>query len=339
MAETPPIPAAPEGPLHIAPGPHAFSGSLTTRRMMIDVLIALAPSVLWSIILFRHYAVVALVLTVASCMAAEWLFMKMRGRKATLGDFSAVVTGVILALSLPAVVGSLTGWYVCIVGGFAAVGLGKIVFGSIGQNIFNPAMVGRAFVMLAFAALLGAGGYVIADSAVDAVTQATPMTVIKQGLGDPSTVSLLVGTTNGSLGEVNAIACLLGGAYLIFRRTAAWQIPAGVVISAAVIAGIAQLLGATGSATVLDHLVGGSLLFGAFFIATDPVSSPLTHKGRWIFGIGVGTLIMIIRLASSYPEGVMFSVLLMNAVVPLINRWTIPTPVGGPVPVRAPAKA
>jgi electron transport complex protein RnfD len=336
-AKTPPANEAEHPPpsLPVAPGPHLSSGKLTTRRMMLDVLIALAPPVLWSIWMFRAYAVGALVLSVGSCLVAEWLFMKMRGRKAQLHDLSAVVTGVILAMSLPAVAGG-KGWYVCVVGGFVAIGLGKVVFGSLGQNIFNPAMVGRAFVVLAFTGLLGAstGGYVQPDSTIHAITQPTPLTVMKQGLADVSTVKLLNGSINGSLGEVHAIACLLGGAYLVLRRTASWQIPAGVIAAVVVIGGIAQPLGALGKVTVVDHILAGSLLFGAFFIATDPVSSPITHKGKWIFGVGVGVLIMLIRLLSSYPEGVMFSVLLMNAVVPLINRWTIPTPVGGPVPVR-----
>ncbi|MFW5841041.1 MAG: RnfABCDGE type electron transport complex subunit D [Planctomycetota bacterium] len=325
-------------PLHVAPGPHLFDRSLTTRRMMIDVLIGLAPVVLWSLYNFQMYAAGTLVLCVGSCVAAEWLFMKMRGRKPQLGDFSAVVTGVILAMSLPAVAGA-SGWYVSVLGGFVAIGLGKVIFGSLGQNIFNPAMVGRAFVVLAFTGLLGAstGGYVQPDASVDVVTRATPLTVLKAesaGLEAPDPVDMTVGTINGSLGEVNAIACLLGGLYLLIRRTASWQIPVGIIATVVVVAGFAQLIGGLGQATVYDHVAGGAMLFGAFFIATDPVSSPLTHRGKWIFGIGVGLLIMLIRLLSSYPEGVMFSVLLMNAVVPLINRWTIPKPVGGPVPVR-----
>lgn len=322
--------------LHVAPGPHIYSGKLTTRRMMIDVLIALSPPVVWAIVQFRLQAVVSLVLCVVSALVAEWLFMRMRGKKAQLTDGSAVVTGVILSLSLPAVSGALSGWYVPVIGAFVAIGIGKVVFGSLGQNIFNPAMVGRAFVMLAFTSLLGAsvGGYVQKDSSVDVVTQATPMTVMEQG-GEVSTLDLFLGTVNGSLGEVGAWACLAGGLYLVLRRTASWEIPLGVIVSAGALGLVVQLFGGLGQASVLDHLLGGSLLFGAFFIATDPVSSPLTPKGKLIFGLGVGTLIMAIRLLSSYPEGVMFSVLLMNAVVPLINRWTIPRPVGGPVLQKA----
>jgi electron transport complex protein RnfD len=322
--------------LHVAPGPHLFSGKLTTRRMMLDVLIALTPAVAWAIWQFRLQAAVSLVLCVGSCLTAEWLFMRMRGRKAHLCDLSAAVTGVIFSLSLPAISGSWNGWYVPVIGSFVAIGVGKVVFGSLGQNIFNPAMVGRAFVMIAFSALLGAsvGGYVQEQAAVDVVSRATPMTLMEQGQ-EVSTQDLFFGTINGSLGEVSAWACLLGGGYLLLRRTASWEIPFGVVVSAGAIGLIVQVFGGLGQVSVLDHLLGGSLLFGAFFIATDPVSSPVTPKGKVIFGLGVGALIMTIRLLSSYPEGVMFSILLMNAVVPLINRWTVPRPVGGPAGQQA----
>lgn len=322
--------------LHVAPGPHLHSGKLTTRRMMLDVLIGLAPAIAWAVISFQSYAVISLLLCVGSCLAAEWLFMRMRSRQPQLQDCSAIVTGVILALSLPAVVGSATGWYVAVIGSFTAIGLGKVVFGSLGQNIFNPAMVGRAFVTLAFPGLLGAslGGYIQPASDVDVVTQATPMSRISDGeVVNP--MDLFIGTTNGSIGEVSALACILGGLYLIWRRTASWQIPAGLIAAAGIIGTLVQLIGGLEPVTILDHLLGGALLFGAFFIATDPVSSPITPKGKWIYGAGMGALIMMLRLLSSYPEGVMFSVLLMNAVVPLINRWTIPRPVGGPVPEKA----
>jgi len=298
---------------------------------MIDVLIALAPATVWAIIVFQQYAVASLLICVASCIAAEALFTALRRKPDSIGDGSAIVTGVILALSLPAVCGTTTGWYIGVIGGFVAIGLGKVVFGSLGQNIFNPAMVGRAFVMLAFTTLVGASGYVIEGAGVDAITQATPMTDLKNG-ADVSMNALLLGWSNGSPGEVHAIACLLGGLYLCIRRTASWQIPAAVIVAAAAVAGLSQLAGNQPNVNVGHHVLGGALLFGAFFIATDPVSSPLTRKGKWIFGAGVGTLVMLIRLLSGYPEGVMYAVLLMNAVVPLINRWTIPKPVGGPVP-------
>ncbi|MGB2822581.1 MAG: RnfABCDGE type electron transport complex subunit D [Phycisphaerae bacterium] len=349
---------APAPAIHVAPSPHVYDTSLTTRKMMINVLIALAPVVGMSLYVFRLYALKHIALCMGSCLAAELLFTAMRGRKITLGDCSAAVTGLILALSLP----GAAPWYVSVIGSFAAIGIGKVLFGGLGQNIFNPAMVGRAFVMLAFAGAVGASGYVLTErrlparaastsqaamvhartARADVMTQATPMTVArKAGRGEklsdneamPSRLDLFLGTVNGSLGETSALWCLVGGLYLCLRRTASWQIPAGMLLAVVVIAGVIQLVSEP-QLTVLDHLLGGALLFGAFFIATDLVTSPLTRKGKFIFGLGVGSLVMLFRTLSNYPEGVMFAVLVMNGVVPLINRWTIPTPVGGPTPVK-----
>ena len=408
VAEAPP----PAPVLHVAPSPHVYDTALTTRRMMIDVLIALIPVVLVSLYVFRLYAVKHVALCLLACLLAELAFSTLRGaahvvllvlaaawlaglwlvhrfapdlgawagvarqgvvfgglgvmlaaglllavrggRKLTILDGSAAVTGLILALSLP----GAAPWYVSVIGSFVAIGIGKVLFGGLGQNIFNPAMVGRAFVLLAFAGAVGASGYRLPPREAvasrpaglmeltrsDAITRPTPLTVGKKiakklSAGEalapdermPRLADLLLGNTNGSLGETSALACLVGGLYLLIRRTASWQIPAGVLGAVVVIGGLMHLFGDP-TFTLPHHLLGGALLFGAFFIATDPVSSPITPKGKLIFGAGIGALVMLIRTLSNYPEGVMFAVLLMNAVVPLINRWTIPTPIGGPVP-------
>ena len=317
-------PSAAAPVIHVSPSPHLSNQALTTQRIMLDVVIGLLPVVLMALYVFRLYAVKQLAICVVSCLAAEALFTKMRGRSLPLKDCSALVTGVILALSLP----GPAPWYVGFIASFVAIGIGKTIFGGVGMNLFNPAMVGRAFVMIAFASVLAAAGYQDAGSAVDAVTQATPMDTFKQtGVATPLS-ALFFGLTNGSLGETSALACLIGGLFLCIRRTASWEIPAGVILAVAVFGGIANLINPDAAWTVLHHLLGGSLLFGAFFIATDPVSSPLTPKGKFIFGLGVGALIMLLRLFSGYPEGVMFAVLLMNGLTPLINRWTIPQPLG-----------
>ena len=321
---------APGPVFQVVASPHLASAAETTRRMMIDVLIGLAPVLAMAVYLFRWYAVVQTGICVLSCLAAEAIFTACRKQSPSLGDYSAAVTGLILALSLP----WSAPWYVGFIASFVAIGMGKILFGGLGQNIFNPAMVGRAFVTICFPTALGAAAYLMPENALQVVTEATPLTAAKQlGLGT-SIWPLLVGTVNGSLGETSAIACILGGLYLCIRRTASWEIPAGVILAVVVLGGIGNLLDPQASWTVLHHLLGGSLLFGAFFIATDPVSSPLTFKGKFIYGIGVGTMIMLIRVFSGYSEGVMFAVLMMNALAPLINRWSIPLPLGGPVPVR-----
>ncbi len=311
--------------IHVSPSPHLVQTASSTRRMMIDVIIALAPVVAMSVFVFRGYALFQLAVCLGGCLLAELLFVKMRGRPSTLKDGSAVVTGIILAMSLP----GTAPWYVGAIAAFVAIGIGKIIFGGVGMNLFNPAMVGRAFVMISFAGALAASGFEDARSAVDAISQATPMNAYQMnGVVAPLT-DLFWGTTNGSLGETSALACLMGGFYLLIRRTAAWEIPAGLLVAVLVIGGVADVAGPADGWTVLHHILGGALLFGAFFIATDPVSSPLTPKGKFVFGLGTGMLIMLLRLFSGYPEGVMFAILLMNALTPLINRWTIPTPFGG----------
>jgi len=347
--------------LHVAPSPHTFDSARTTRKMMADVLIALAPVVAVSIYVFKLHAVRQIVICMISALFAEAFFTTLRGKKVTLHDCSAAVTGLILALSLP----GTAPWYVGVIGAFVAIGIGKVIFGGLGQNIFNPAMVGRAFVMLAFAGAVGASGYVlkpiqnigpkgtpvqVADPG-DAITQATPMTwgktvdnklaagekLLPQEEHLPSLGSLFLGTVNGSLGETSALACLIGGLFLLLRGTASWQIPAGVLLAATAIGLPVQIWGHS-QMSLGYQLLAGALMFGAFFIATDLVTSPITPKGKFIFGLGVGALVMLFRLLSNYPEGVMFAVLIMNGLTPLINQWTIPTPLGGPVPAPAAEK-
>ena len=324
-AEAGPDQAA-EPVLNVAASPHLPGGMQTTRWMMVDVLLALVPALGVALYVFGWYAALQVGICVAACLIAEALMADWR----QLGNCSAAVTGLILGLSLP----WSAPWYVGVIASGVAIGLGKVLFGGLGQNLFNPAMVGRAFVLICFPARLGAAAYQQAAGCLDVITRATPLTAAKQ-LGEAVDLEpLLIGTVNGSLGETSAVACLVGGLYLCLRRTASWEIPVSLLLSVVVLAGIGNLLDPSASWTVLHHLLSGALLFGAFFIATDPVGSPLTPAGKWIFGAGIGLFIMLLRAFSGYPEGVMFAVLLMNAVAPLINRWTIPRPVGGPLPAR-----
>lgn len=297
---------------------------------MFDVVLALVPVLVVSLWVFRLYTVIQLCICIVSAVLSEIVFTAMRKRPILVRDGSAIVTGAILAFSLPAT----APWYVGAVGAVVAIGLGKMIFGGLGHNIFNPAMLGRAFVMIAFPSFMGASAYVSTSAGLDGLTQATPLTALKQLGQSTGLLPLFLGTTNGSIGETSALACILGGLYLCVRRTASWEIPAGVIAAAAAISALVTLKSPVAGWTVLHELFGGALLFGAFYIATDPVTSPLTPRGKFIFGLGVGALVLLIRKLSGYPEGVMFSVLIMNSIVPLINRWTIPTPVGGPVPAK-----
>ncbi len=327
QAETPP--AAPA--IHVAPSPHLSTTSMTTRRMMIDVLIGLAPAILMALAVFGWQTVNQVGVCVLACVAAEAVFSVMRGKQIPTGDYSAAVTGVILGLSLPA----NAPLYIAVIGSLTAIGLGKVVFGGLGYNIFNPAMVGRAFVMLSFAKVMGSGAYAKVVPNLELLTQATPLSHPAEAPWAGGFWPLFLGNVNGSLGEISAVALLLGGAYLCVRRVASWEIPVGT-LAAAYVCGLAASLAGMPKMTMpaYYHLVSGASLFGAFFIATDPVTSPLSGKGKFIFGLGVGALVMLIRVFSGYPEGMMFAVLLMNAAVPLINRWTIPRPLGGPAPKK-----
>ncbi len=336
--------------LQVAPSPHLHASHLSTQRVMLDVLIALIPVCAVSCWVFRWYALKQLVLCELTALLTETLCAALRRRKSPVWDLSASVTAVLLALSLP--------WnapaYIAIIATVVAIGLGKAAFGGLGFNLFNPAMVGRAFVMLSFAREMGASGYVAQVPGLDVISQATPLTAAKQYVAAlasgapvadsvqtafqniPPLSDLFLGIANGSLGETSVGAICLGGLYLCIRKTIAREIPVCMLLTAAAMLGLMQLLGLTDDGFgALHHLGSGALFLGAFFIATDPVTSPLTRRGRCIFAAGLGALICLFRALSSYPEGVMFAVLFMNAMVPLINRYTIRKPIGGPVPGSA----
>jgi electron transport complex protein RnfD len=312
---------------HVGPSPHVANTSLTTHSMMYDVLIGLAPVLLMAMVFFRWGAVVQVGLCVVFCVLFEALFCAMAGKKITIEDGAAVVTGAILGLSLP----WNANWYIAAVSSAVGIGLGKIVFGGLGFNIFNPAMVGRAFVMLSFPKETGASAYIagLSGQGMDIVSQATPLAAAKATAASslPELWPLLIGSHNGSLGETSVLACLVGGVYLCVRRSASWEIPVALLATVTILGGVIEMLGLT-QLTVLQQLASGAIFLGGFFIATDPVTSPITPAGKVVFGAGIGLFTLIIRTFSGYPEGVMFAVLLMNAAVPLINYYTLPRPLG-----------
>jgi len=325
--------------------PH-ISKRLSTRSVMIDVIIGLAPAVAAAGYFYRIYALILIPTCIISAVVTEWLCNLIRKKTdplESLGDFSAVVTGIILALSLPP---ALPVW-AAVIGTCFAIAVGKMVFGGLGANIFNPAMIGRAFLTASFGVLMttwtvpatidSAMSKIAADNKIDARTQATPLAWSKQAIKTRESSQLVndefkatfTGEVGGCLGETSALALLLGGLYLLIRRIINLHIPLAVLTSSFAFASIGYLINPHAYISPLVHLTSGGMLLGAFFIATDPVTSPLTTKGRWIFGIGVGTMTMLIRIVGEYPEGVMYAVLLMNAVTPLIDRLCKLVPAGG----------
>jgi len=310
---------------------------------MIDVIIGLVPAMAAAGYYFRMYALILITTCCFSAVATEWLCNLIRRKPNSLGDFSAVVTGIILALSVPP---SLPIW-AAIVGSCFSIAIGKMVFGGLGANIFNPAMVGRAFLTASFGMIMttwtvpatvdSAMPKIAADNTVHARTQATPLAWSKQAIKTSSGANVVneqieaafTGEIGGCLGETSALALLLGGLYLFARRTINPHIPLAVLTPVLVFAAITYLINPEAYIMPLSHLYSGAMLLCAFFIATDPVTAPLTTKGMWIFGIGVGAITMLIRIVGEYPEGVMYAVLLMNAATPLIDKFCKLVPAGG----------
>ncbi len=302
--------------LTISESPHLLD-RLTAPRMMWGVVISLVPVIISSIFFFKFLAVKLIISCVLSCLVTEAVIQKLRGKKITVFDGSALITGMLLAMVLPP---SLPIW-AAIIGGVVAIGLGKQLFGGLGYNIFNPALLARAFLMAAFPAMLTSWTNPIS---LDAVTNATPLGMMKfEHLGTPC-INLFLGNISGSLGETSAAALLIGGAILFFMKYADWRAPFAFILSASLFGGMLHAVNPAIYPDMLFQILSGGMLIGAIFMASDPVTSPVTKKGRWIFGAGCGILVIIIRIWSGLPEGVMYSILLMNGISPLINRYTKP---------------
>ena len=318
----------------VSSSPHVHSGE-SISRIMVSVVGALVPACIWSVILFGWPAAQTLLLSVAACLGFEWLFVRLAKKPSTIADGSALVTGVLLAMNLPPDVP----FWLPIVGGLVAVGLAKQVFGGLGYNIFNPALVARAFLLISFpvqmthwtqARNLLARGVEGAVHAVDAVSAATPLGMMKEELratgylGDSQhldAVGTFLGNMPGSAGEMSAFLLLVGAAYLLYKGYITWHTPFSFVGTVAVFTGILWLINPDVYASPLFHVLTGGLILGAFFMATDMVTGPLTPWGRIVFGVGCGVITVVIRLWGGYPEGVSFAILIMNAFTPLIDRW------------------
>lgn len=312
-----------------SPAPHVHSGD-SVRRNMALVILALMPAYIVSVIEFGCGALITAAIAVAACVLTEWLISRfmLKEQRQSIGDLSAVLTGLLLAFNLP----SSIDWWIVVIGAIVAIGVGKMTFGGLGQNLFNPALVGRVFLLISFPAQMTTWplpkGF--ETSYVDAETGATPLYYLKQimNTGDthlvdhlPSLRDALLGAMGGSLGEVAALALILGGVFLICTRVITWHIPVSIIATVALFAWIATPAGMAPHTFIGYQLLSGGLMLGAFFMATDYVTSPMTAWGKIIFGVGIGLLMMVIRTWGAYPEGMSFAILIMNACVPLLNRF------------------
>ncbi len=304
--------------LIVSSSPH-FNGGKTTQNIMLDVIIALAPAMIASVILFGPRAAVVIVTCVAACVLSEYLSRRVMKRPQTVGDLSCVVTGILLALNLPVTINP----FIAVFGSVVAIVVVKQMFGGIGQNFVNPALTARIVLLNSFPSRMTHWVQPFDYSATaDAVTTATPLGILKEGGGDlPSYLDLFLGNTGGCLGETCALALLIGGIYLIARHVISPVIPVTYLATAAV---FSALLGRD----PLFDLLSGGLMLGAFFMATDYTTSPLYFWGRVVFAFGCGFITIIIREFGSLPEGVSYSIILMNILTPLIERYIKPRPFG-----------
>ena len=301
--------------LTVSVSPHLHSGA-STQVIMRDVLIALAPAVVASVVFFGPRALLVEVLCVAVAVLCEWAFEKICKRPVTVSDLSAAVTGLLLALNLPV---GIPLWQAAF-GSFVAIVVVKQLFGGIGYNFANPAITARIIMLVAFSGTMTSWAV---PNLVDAVSSSTPLAILKAGEGElPSLLEMFLGARGGSMGETSCLALLIGGIYLIARKVITWHTPVAFIGTVLV---FSALLGQE----PLYQMMAGGLFIGAFFMATDYTTSPPTPAGKAIFGIGCGIITVAIRVWGNYPEGVSFSILLMNILNPYICKWTQPKPLGG----------
>lgn len=321
----------------VSGSPH-IQGDESTKKIMYGVVIAMIPAVLVSIYFFGVNAIRVLLIAVVASLFFEWVIQKyiIKG-PVTINDGSALVTAILLALNLPS---NLPYWMI-IIGALVAIGMAKMSFGGLGKNVFNPALVARVFLLVSFPVEMTSWPKpkAITDGIADVVTGPTPLGIVKEGLGADKTMSELsseipsytqqfMGNMGGSLGEVSAIALILGGIYMLWKKIITWHIPVSMLLTVAVFSGIFWGIDPEHYADPLFHILTGGMLLGAIFMATDMVTSPMTKSGQLVFGFGVGLLTILIRMWGAYPEGVSFAILIMNATVPLINRGFKPTRFG-----------
>lgn len=327
--------------LTVSVSPH-IKDKTTVKTVMWSVVIALLPAVLWGVFYFQARALYLILTCIVTAVLSEAVSQKITNRPITIADGSAFLTGLLLALVLPPTFPLWAG----ALGALVSIVIGKQLFGGLGYNIFNPALLGRAFLSVAFPVFtttwaipslnpikLFSEGKFYAFFAGDTITGATPLALALPKFGVlnpnlPSYLELFIGMRGGCIGEVSALALFIGAAYLLARKYIDWRIPLGYMGSVLIVSSFLWFFNKS-YPTPLFHILSGGLIIGAFFMATDPVTSPITRKGRWILGVGAGILTISIRMWGGYPEGVMYSILMMNAFAPLIERLTVPLQFGG----------
>ena len=316
--------------LELASSPHV-NGHYSTSKSMLYVIIALLPALAAGCFVFGFMQLVVVAVAIIFAVLTEFVIKKARKRVVTLNDFSAALTGLLLGMIIPPYNPAMENpnyiFVMAALGAIFAIGIGKEVFGGLGCNIFNPALVGRAFLHISFGDFMSGAAY----PSLDTVSGATPLANFKAILADTtaqvhvqSVMELFSGKISGSIGETSAIAILVGCIFLIAMGIVNWRIPVSMILAMFAFTGLFALLGKTGSITPLDHVLAGGFLFAAAFMATDWVTSPITHKGMWVYGIFISLVIVLIRMYSKMPEGVMFAIIFVNAFVPLINKFTRP---------------
>lgn len=317
--------------LHASSSPHERD-TVTTREIMLDVIIALTPTLIYAVWYFGSRTLLPIISCVLLCPAFEWLYQKHAKQKVTTGDLSAVVTGVILAANLPA---DAPLW-ICVAACFIAIILIKQMFGGIGSNFMNPAMASRTILMISWASAMST---VVVGRGVDTLTSATPLALAYSSSPSPYTIAdLFIGNIPGMLGEVNKLLLLIGGIYLIWRRVVTWHIPLTFIGTVFILFWIqtGSLYTPSSSQCAIYQTLSGGLFLGAFFMATDYVTSPITNIGKIIMGIGCGAIMFVIRAYNpSYPEGCSFAILFMNLLTPLINRAIRPRVFSGKTEAKA----
>lgn len=320
--------------LTVSLSPHDY-GKDSVKKIMYGVVFAMIPALAVSVYFFGLGAIKVNAIAIAACVFFEWFFQKVfiKG-KPTIVDGSAIVTGMLLAFNVP----SNLPWWIVVIGALVAIGIGKMSFGGLGNNPFNPALVGRVFLLISFPVQMTAWPVtkVLNFALTDAETGATPLAIVKEGLKNGegfstimdsmphSYADMFMGQMGGSLGEISAIALLIGGLYMLFRKIITWHIPVSILGTVAIFTGILYGINSEAYADPMFHLLTGGLMLGAIFMATDMVTSPMTPKGMLVYGVGIGVITVLIRVWGAYPEGVSFAILIMNAVVPLINNWAKP---------------